>query len=353
VNKTISIIGCAGIPSRYGGFETLAEQLSIDLSKDFHVKVICSNEYYTQQEIKQNYYKIERIFLPLKANGLSSIFYDIWGELKVFRHSDCLLILGSSAAFFIPVIHLFKRKLKVIYHPDGIEWKRKKWNSIARFYLRLSSYIGAKYANTIIVDNSSITPYYNRYKNKIVQIGYGGDHYNINTSKNRKNYWLTIARAEPENNLETVADFFRENENENWVLVSNLTKTKFGRYIKKKYSHFKNFRFIDSTYNPEVIKTLLEECKGYIHGHSSGGTNPSLVAAMWAKTPLICHDNTFNRSTTRNFAAYFSTKKDLVGIIQSQPIIDSINISRLYEIAVSDYSWEKINKQYKDLFKNI
>jgi glycosyltransferase involved in cell wall biosynthesis len=351
VKKTVSIIGTVGIPSKYGGFETLAEQLSFGIKDEYNVIVACSKHHYKNDE-DLAYNGVQRIFIPLNPNGLSSIFYDLISIFKLVSKSDYLLILGSSSAFAIPFIHFFWRKIMVIFHPDGLEWERPKWNRFAKLYLKFSSKIGTKYADKIIIDNTSLLSYHKKYIPKIVQISYGGNQYTFDKHSNKKNYWLTIARSEPENNLIEIARFFLENETENWIIVTNISNSKYGKFIEKNLINKNNICLIDSIYDNKTISTLLNECKGYIHGHSTGGTNPTLVAAMWAKIPVVCHDNPFNRSTTNNLAAYFTDSINLRSIILSKNKIDSINISAMYNFAKEEYSWEKIIFQYRSLFKS-
>ena len=133
MKEAITIIGSAGIPNKYGGFETLAENLSCGLVDKYSLIVVCSAHFYSAEEIKQKEYKgIKRLFISIKPNGISSIIYDLVSIFKTIGRTNYLLILGSSAAFIIPFLHLFWRKVKIVYHPDGIEWERAKWNISAQ-----------------------------------------------------------------------------------------------------------------------------------------------------------------------------------------------------------------------------
>jgi glycosyltransferase involved in cell wall biosynthesis len=349
VKKTISIIGSAGIPARYGGFETLTEQISLRLKNEFNIIVACSSYHFSQSYENDT---IERIYSRFQPNGISSIIYDFISICKVIHRTDCILLLGSSAAFTIPFFKLLRRNVTFFYHPDGMEWRRKKWNYLAKLYLQFANFIGVIYANKIIIDNDSLIPYYKRWKNKIEIIAYGGDQYKINYQVEKQDYWLTIARAEPENNIECILDFFSSHQDFKWVLVSNFQSSKYGKFILKKASILSNIKTIESEYNTEALAKLLAECKGYIHGHSSGGTNPTLVAAMWAKVPLICHDNEFNRTTTGNTAFYFKNVQDLEEIILFKDLVKEIEDSTLFFKAQTDYNWEKIIEKYRKMFKS-
>ncbi len=344
--NTISIVGSVGVPARYGGFETLAEQLCLKLSRDFNITVFCSKKNYLKHEQSPNWKNVKRIFLPFKANGIQSIFYDIISILIGGRKSDIILILGSSGTIILPLVRILFPKTKIIFHPDGIEWRRNKWNALAGAFLKLSTKTGCIFANSIILDNKKLIKYYENYSHKICFISYGGNQFNIKKTPHN-NYWLTIARAEKENSLELIADAFLKLKNEKWVLLSNHQETAYGKFLHHKYSRQSNITFLCANYDNQYIGELISGCKGYIHGHSAGGTNPTLTSAMWTGKKIICHDNSFNRKTTENYALYFKHSKDIIKEIKD------INPppEELTHIAQKKYSWEAITRQYKALFE--
>jgi hypothetical protein len=169
----ISIIGTAGIPARYGGFETLAENLVKNKISDIQYTVFCSAKLYQKQ---QNEYLGARLkYINVKANGMYSIWYDLISMLLSLR-SDVMLILGVSGSLFLPFIRLLYRG-KIITNIDGIEWKRNKWNWFARFVLRMSERTAVKFSDVLIGDNQGILDYIiQEYNKKAVLIEYGADH---------------------------------------------------------------------------------------------------------------------------------------------------------------------------------
>jgi hypothetical protein len=169
----ISIIGTAGIPARYGGFETLAENLARNKIGDIQYTIFCSAKLYQK---KQNEYLGARLkYINLKANGMSSIWYDLVCML-LSLHSDVMLILGVSGSLFLPVIRLLYRG-KIITNIDGIEWKRSKWNRFARFILRMSEKTAVRFSDVLIGDNQGILDYIvEEYNKDAVLIEYGADH---------------------------------------------------------------------------------------------------------------------------------------------------------------------------------
>jgi hypothetical protein len=169
----ISIIGTAGIPARYGGFETLAENLVRKKNSDIQYTVFCSARLYPQKQ--QAYLGAKLKYIKLRANGMSSILYDLIG-MFLSLHSDVMLILGVSGSLFLPVIRLFYRG-RIITNLDGIEWKRTKWNRFERFILRISEKIAVKFSDVIIGDNQGILNYIvKEYGREAVLIEYGADY---------------------------------------------------------------------------------------------------------------------------------------------------------------------------------
>lgn len=347
----ISIIGSVGIPAQYGGFETLAEQLCKNMVNFFRITVFCSRKIYSLQERKTPVKYAKRVFLNNNANGISSIVYDLKGILKSIRKSEIILVLGGSAGIFFPLIHLIKGKTKIIFHPDGLEWKRKKWNILIRNFLMLSINTACRFSDKIILDNQALLKYYLKYKSKTVLIPYGGDQFNYNPHKNSNtNYWLTIARAEPENNLDMICKVFQKLKDENLIIISNWQDSNYGKLLMQNIKNYSNIRLLPAIYDIKILSEYLSNCKGYIHGHSSGGTNPSLVTAMWIKKPLICHDNEFNRSTTMDKCFYFKSEFDLFNRINKKKIVAN---PELFKIAKEQYTWQLISNMYRDIFIKI
>lgn len=354
MKRTIYFIGSAGIPARYGGFETLAEQLSAQLTQDFNITVVCSGKKYKKQEQTKDWNGVSRIFIPIKANGVQSIFYDLISLIISFIHSDTICVLGGSAGLFLPIFKLLAPKKTIVFHPDGKEWTRNKWNSIGKLYLYLSIKAACRAVNYIIIDNYELTPLFNRFKSKLVYCTYGGNQYSLKKTEHTFNdsYWLTIARAEPENNLNIIAEAFTEMPHEKWFLISNFNNTKFGKQLYKKYSKFENIVFIPSIYSETEISSYYSQCKGYIHGHSAGGTNPTLVTAMWLNKPLICHNNIFNRETTRNLALFFNNSCDLIEYLNTTLEGLSIYKKEALNLAKKEYTWKIISEKYSEIFRH-
>ena len=352
---TLSIIGSVGVPAKYGGWETLVENLIEFLNKDFRIIVFCSSKSYDN---KLFYYKgVELRYINLKANGIQSIFYDAISLYYSNKFANYTLILGVSGAIFFPFLK--KSNNKIIINPDGLEWKRSKWNFLIKKFLKLSELIALRYSDIIVSDNIEIKNYIlKEYSLNSSFIAYGSDHVKkvkitTNDIENykflNKKYAFKVCRIEPENNISIILESFSIN-NLLLVIVGNWNHSDFAINLRKKYSKFKNIFLLDSIFNQNDLDLLRSNCYIYIHGHSAGGTNPSLIEAMRLALPVVAFNSSFNVSTTKSSAIYFSNIEELNKILSS---LNNINLSEiasnLFKIANANYNWIQISERYKNL----
>lgn len=355
----IAIIGTVGVPASYGGFETLIENLLDFNTKNFQYTVFCSSKSYTD---RPNEYKNARLeYLSLKANGISSIFYDGLSLYKCLKAQyDIILILGVSGAIFLPFIKpLLKSKL--LCNIDGIEWKRNKWNIFTKTFLKVSELLAVKFSDIIITDNQGISEYVKlRYQIKSTTIAYGAEpEYNFSDGALsdynlvKKEYFFKVCRIEPENNIELILQTFSLLKTHKIVIVGNWNNSSFGRRMKETYRTFSNIILIEPIYDKTILNELRGNCKAYIHGHSAGGTNPSLVEAMGLRLPIIAYDVSFNRYTLNNEGTYFKNSEDLRNkIIQFYSRDNSLDVTKIHKVFLEKYSQEKISEDYAQLFFN-
>jgi len=356
--KKIAIIGTNGLPANYGGFETLAEnlakfQMKMELNSTMYV--FCSSYNY---KIKNNkFLNSHLIYIPIAANGFSSIIYDgISLIYSVMIKCDSILMLGYSGSIFLPFIKLLTNT-QIIINVDGIEWDRSKWSFFAKNYLKLSEYLSVKCADVIVVDNLGLESYFKKkYDITCKVIAYGGDHATkINKKTIRdinlpKHYALAIARIEPENNIDMIIEAFSEIQSIPIIIIGNFSTTSHGQFIKQKYSNRKNINILDPIYDLGILKTIRSGADIYIHGHSAGGTNPSLVEMMYFGTPIFAYDCIYNRFTTNNEAMYFKSTNDLIKLlIDYNSEVIKISGRKMQKFAENEYNWNKIGEKYFEI----
>ena len=357
--KKVAIIGTQGVPARYGGFETLVENIIGDnCSEDIQYTVFCSSKDLVPS--LKTYKGANLIYIPVKANGMQSTIYDIISLIKSIRGYDVIVVLGVSGCVFLPFFRLFCRK-KLIINIDGLEWKRDKWGGFAKWFLRLSEGFALRFSDVVIADNQGIVDYVKTtYKKDSVLIAYGSDHVRRDVSEERQRdifkkfdvdpgkYYISICRIEPENNCELILETFAHTDKK-LIFIGNWERSLYGQRLKTKYSQFNNISIIDPVYDLEVLYVLRNNSKTYVHGHSAGGTNPSLVEAMFCKCNIMAYDVVYNRETTDNKALYFKNGIDLALAITNDAKI-TCNSEAMYKISEQRYTWKKIAKQYEDLY---
>jgi len=357
--KKIAIIGTVGLPANYGGFETLTESLVTNLGDTFDMTVYCSGKTYKKEERKTFYKKARLKYLPFNANGIQSIVYDSISILHALYYADVLLILGVAGAWILPFVKLLTNK-KIIISIDGIEWKRDKWNLFAKLYLFWVEKIAVKYSNIDISDNESIQNYTAmRYGSLSRIIEYGADHTMVvKPSKQDKieypflklPYAFKVCRIEPENNVHHVLESFSQLPKYPIVMIGNWKNSDYGITLKKKYESYSNIILLDPIYEQRTLDLIRGNATLYIHGHSAGGTNPSLVEAMYLGLPIISFDVSYNRTTTENKALYFKNKDELKTLIKNTSIVKLKELGQtMKSIAIRRYTWSFIAEKYQEL----
>jgi glycosyltransferase involved in cell wall biosynthesis len=362
--KKVAIIGCTGLPAKYGGFETLADYLTRYLEGKYEITVYCSDKYFAAKGFRREKYNGARlVYLPFNANGYQSIIYDIVSIIHALFYADALLILGISGTIVLPVIKLFSTR-PVIINIDGKEWKRPKWNALTRRFLRFSEKLAVKYADTVISDNPAISAYVKeQYGRETSIIEYGGDHARSRMihpellqqySFLKGSYAFTVCRIEPENNIHVILDAYSRMPDKTLAIVGLWNHGTFGTKLKARYAHYPNIHLLDPVYDVSQLDVLRSNAGIYIHGHSAGGTNPSLVEAMCLGLPVIAHDVSYNRETTRNAATYFSNSDDLIQKA-SAATAESLkaNGECMRSIASERYTWKRIAAAYDEEIHNL
>lgn len=354
--KNIAVIGIQGVPANYGGFESLVENIiGVDKSEDIRYTVFCSSK--DMGERMPSYKGARLKYVPFHANGLQSVPYDIVSMMRAIRGYDTVLILGVSGCIFLPVLRLFSRS-KLVVNIDGLEHRRDKWGKTARAFLKYSEKIAVKYADVIIADNKGIQDYVKEEYGKDSElIAYGGDHVIRELSPSFEqevldkyslqsdDYAITVCRIEPENNCHKTLEAFSRTDKK-LMFIGNWNRSEYGQNLKEKYSKFPNIIIQDPIYDIDILYALRKNAGMYIHGHSAGGTNPSLVEAMFFGCPILCYDVVYNRASTKEKAYYWADVEELVGLLQRKDLCGEI----MRTIAQKEYTWKTITSQYEALY---
>ncbi|MDT0555566.1 DUF1972 domain-containing protein [Patiriisocius hiemis] len=360
----IGILGTRGIPNHHGGFEQFAEFFAVFLAEKNHeVYVYNSHLHPYKESLFNGVHIIHCKDAEDKLGTAGQFIYDlncIRDARK--RDFDILLQLGytSNSVWY----KLLPKSPIIITNMDGLEWKRSKYSKKVRKFLKIAEKLAVKSSDYLIADSIGIQNYLkNEYQKDSTYIPYGAFIYSNasgealkNYNVERYNYNMLIARMEPENNIEVILDGVAESKDETpFLVVGKHNVNKFGNYLTNKYKANKKIRFLGGIYDQEMLNNLRYYSKVYFHGHSVGGTNPSLLEAMGSNSLIIAHNNEFNKAILKEDAFYFTNKQDvtkLLGFIEKkEEHIEFINNNT--SKVKSLYSWDTINNAYLDLFIKV
>lgn len=361
----IAILGTRGIPNKYGGLEQFAESFSVGLQQRGHDVTVYSPHMHDYDKDEFEGVKIQRIYCPESALGASAHFIYDYLSLKHALKQNFDILYEAGYGTSAPAYYLLKKNSPVVItNMDGLEWKRSKWNFITRRIMRRMEKIVVKKSRYIISDNLGIQKYYQEEFNKpSFYIAYGADIVNNFNSNALKKYDLTphqyyvfVARLEPENNLETILDgYIQSGSAEPYIVVGN-NKTKYGKFLMDKYKSFPGIRFLGGIYDMENNNALRHFSKIYFHGHSVGGTNPSLLEAMAVKAFIIAHDNPYNRAVLCSENLFFKSKDDVADFIKNynnnKEIVDKTIKGNLFQIE-NHFNWNYVINEYEKLFIDL
>lgn len=357
----IAILGTRGIPGRYGGFETLAEQLSKRLAAKGHaVTVYCRRPFTTAQDVVDP--RIRRVILPTISNKyLDTAFHTFLSAIHViFIDVELVLIcnVANSAVAWIP--RLFG--IPTVLNVDGLDRKRRKWNLIARTYLYLCELLSLITPTRIITDAPPIQEYFwKRYRKRSNMIAYGaqipeGTETLEGFDLPRNGYILYVSRLEPENNPELVIRAFREIQTE-WPLVMVGDNCYDPSYV----DHLKllaggRIIFTGSIYGQGYWR-LLRNAGIYISACEVGGYHPALIEAMATRNAILCLDTPENRETAGDCSVYFRPEaSDLAG--QLARLLQDVTLRqdlarRAEDRAASVFGWDEVTDKYEALFSEM
>lgn len=356
--KKLAIVGAHGLPAKYGGYCTLAEYLAEYKPEDFDVTVYCCKLDYSEYPVSYKGVHLEWVDKP--ARGLKAFMYHAYGIRHAINNgADCILLCGPNGGFSLPFYR--KHRDKFFMNVGGIEWKRNKYNFILRNVMRLLMRSGVTNSAHLIADNNGMQEYYmQEYGRRSTVIAYGGDQAEkVDVTETallkypflNKPFAVAIARIQSDNNTEMLLEAFKEAKMP-LVYIGNWNVTPWAKETRAKYLRYQNLILLDAIYDIPVLNQIRSNCALYVHGHSAGGTNPSLVEAMHLGVPLACFDNGFNNNTTFNQALYFKNARQLAEIVNSTPEEKLDEVAKnMKNLAMEHYRWETIVEQYYNNFR--
>lgn len=364
-SKHINILGVRGVPAHHGGFETFAENLAIYLVKrGWVVTVYCQESVNDYSDVyESNWNNVRRIHIPVKGDGAkATVIFDYASIKHALNQPGLMLTLGYNTALFNLWFRL--KGKKNLINMDGIEWKRDKWVWYERAWLYINERAGCLIGHHLIADHPEIKNHLTTrvVADKVTMIPYGArsvEQTDINLLSSYGledgNYALVIARPEPENSiLEIVRAFSSRSRKLNLVVL--------GKYDRSNPYHClvldaasEEVKFLGAVYEHAYLDALRFYSCLYVHGHTVGGTNPSLIEALGSGQPVLAHDNKFNRWVAGEGAAYFKDKTECVEqldrLLSDEGTLRTMSKFSRHRFE-ENFTWDTILKQYEDLLLN-
>lgn len=388
MTKNIIIIGARGYKFNYGGWETFVTNL-VKNTTDKDIKYYIPNLTHEKDKDKK-IIEIDQVTCPyiyVPKQGFVTMFTFTIKAINFFikyikekeLKNTVLVILGCKVGplfpYWIPKLH--KLGTKVVINPDGLEWKRDKWAWWIKQCFKISERYSIKYSDYCVCDSNSILKYvkekYNKYTTPATFIAYGA-YENQKAVKNEtvkelwkkysitsKNYYLIVGRFIPENNYETIIrEFMKSKTKKDLVIICNLEKNKFYESLQNSTNFEKDARikFIGSVYDQEALLYFRQHAYAYLHGHSAGGTNPSLLEALANTNVNILYDVSYNKEVGQESCFYFNKQENnLKKIIMKVDKLTEKEQKKYGDLAKQriheSYTWPLIANQYIELFDKL
>ena len=381
--RHVFIIGSKGIPAKYGGYETFVENLTKRRQNpNIHYYVACQN---AGKDFEYNNAFCFNVNVP-SIGPAKAVYYDYFAfkrvikiikEKKIENPIVYVLTCRIGPVFNGCVKTIHKLGGKALLNPDGHEWLRSKWPWIVKKYWKYSERLMVKHSDLIICDSLNIEKYikneYSKYNPNTTYIAYGADIRNSTLSDNDEkvvewykkfnvspnNYYLVVGRFVPENNFETIIrEFISSQTKKDLVLITNVETNKFYKKLLKtlKFDKDPRIKFVGTVYDEQLLKKIRENAFAYIHGHSVGGTNPSLLEALASTKVNLLYDVGFNRECGGDGCLYFncvpfSLSKLIEGCenLSFSDIGEKAAITK--DIIFKKYSREFIVSSYEKVFR--
>lgn len=354
----VGIIGTRGIPNKHGGFERFVELLVADeIWQGSSIEFIV----YGQQDVGSinPWTRLENVGYSKDNNPF---LYYIKSVFQACKQCDIVMCCGVALSIFALWPVLTGRKF--VINPDGCEWRRTKWSLLGRFLIRLMYWPTFLAAKKIVIDAEALRADFGlELSRKTSYIGYQAPKPHISAlSCETQEQWrlyrpyvLVIARLEPENSIGLIMDAFKTilQHDVELIIVGSTNTPYYIEHLRRLSSS--NIRFLGPIYDNQVLNELRSNCIGYIHGHTVGGTNPSLLEALaTVHGHLYCHDNKYNREVAGSEPQYFGSVQDLVKLLEK--LMTSMNATSVnYRVPTRSERYEPtaIALQYMKLFQEI
>ncbi len=361
---SIAMIGTRGVPAAYGGFETAVEEIGKRLIERGHEVVVYTRGSESRDKTYLGMTVVHLPALPIKQletlshTGLSVL------HAATVKTPDAAFVFNAANSPFLPLLRL--RGIPTALHMDGLEWRRSKWGPRGKAYYRWAEKFGVRNADALIADAPGISDYYrHQFGVPTEMIRYGAPVLESAATDGLQEiglqpgeYHLVVARFEPENHVREIVEGYRSsNATKPLVVVGSAPyAAEYTQAIDAAAAGDSRIRLLGGVYDQELLDALYLHAYTYIHGHSVGGTNPSLLRAMGAGTAVIAYDVGFNRETTAGNGWFFTTPAEVAAALESaERAPDEVAgfATTVRARAHEQFDWDAVTDEYEELARRI
>lgn len=360
----IYILGTRGIPASHGGFETFAERFALHMvERGWDVTCYCQveNLSYADRPLIDYWRGVRRVTFAAGNNAFGTMKFDLSCVRHALNERGVMLVLGYNTAIFSAFLRTSPNP--VLTNMDGIEWKRAKWPWFGKLWFLMNECIGALSSTKLIADHPEIAIHLTRWRREsdITMIPYGADRVVsapeapvLELGLTPRRYVISIGRIEPENNiLPMISGYSRKSRTYDFVCLGKLEPDR-NRYHAAVIAAGKDrVKFPGAIYEADRVKSLRFHALAYCHGHSVGGTNPSLVEALGVGNPILAHDNQYNKWVAGADQLFFADEGECAQHFDALEAMEESDRKTLSDRArqrfESNFQWLPVLEEYRML----
>ncbi len=358
----IAILGTRGVPAHYGGFETCAEEAGRRLVERGHRVVVYCRLEGEEPAPASHHLGMRLVYRPaMRRRSLETLSHTGASVLHLVAHgADVAIMFNAANATWLPILRA--AHIPVATQVDGLEWQRAKWGGLGRRYYRAAEALAVRWSDAVIADAQGIADYYREVFHADTElISYGAPIIDAASPRlaevdlSPDGYHLVVARFEPENHVSEVVDAYRRSSARRPLVVVGSAPYA-DAYTAAVHSMADDrVRFLGGVWDQDLLNQLYAGAFTYVHGHSVGGTNPSLLRAIGAGAPTIAYDVRFNREVVGPAGQYFSSFSELTSLLQAaEANPDRIRQSRVHmRERAKAYDWDDVAIKYEQLCRRL
>ncbi|SNS68223.1 Glycosyltransferase involved in cell wall bisynthesis [Geodermatophilus saharensis] len=360
---SIALVGTRGVPARYGGFETAVEEVGRRLADRGHrVVVYCRTAPGAQEVPPAEHLGMELVHLPAaRRRSLETLSHTALSVRHLLAHrTDAAIVFNAANAPLLPALRA--ARIPVATHVDGLEWRRAKWGPAGRRYYRVAESLAVRWSDVLIADAEGIAEYYREaFAAPTTLLTYGapliapGADRLAGAGLEPGGYHLVVARFEPENHVDVIVEGYAASDAAKPLVVVGSAPYA-DEYTRRVHALAdERVRFLGGVWDQELLDQLYAHCATYLHGHSVGGTNPSLLRAIGAGAAVTAFDVDFNREVVRDSGRFFRTPQDVarqLAAVEADPE-GTRRAGERARVLARRYDWDEVADGYERLARRL